>query len=93
LVNSQLLLIHNNNNKVYVCVCMGNYITDQRKQRIDFLCQESASFTNWEDFQRFAFEYLFRNCGLTIEKIEQDYLQGLKAICTDSTGAYTKQEV
>ena len=65
-----------------MCVCMGNYITDQRKARIDFLCKESQCFQTWKDFEAFAFEYLFRQCGLTIEKIENDYLLGLKQICT-----------
>jgi hypothetical protein len=71
---------------------MGNYITDQRKARIDFLCRESESFQTWKDFEAFAFEFLFRECGLTIEKIENDYLLGLKQICTRD-GVYTSREM
>ena len=75
-----------------MCVYMGNYITDQRKARIDFLCTESESFQTWKDFEAFAFEYLFRECGLTIEKIENDYLLGLKQICTKD-GQYVRKNI
>jgi len=38
-----------------------------------------AEFDSWENYAKYAFEHLFR-LGLTSEKIESDYLAGLKEI-------------
>ena len=56
-----------------------SYVQNQRRDRIEELCQHMAEFDSWENYAKYAFEHLFR-LGLTSEKIESDYLAGLKEI-------------
>ena len=77
MVISQLLLIHNNNKKVCICVCMVNPIVEERKRKIQILSDKFTDFEDWSEYKKYAFAYLFRS-GLTSEKIEEDYLAGLQ---------------
>tara|TARA_B100000029_G_scaffold407574_1_gene408546 strand:+ start:503 stop:709 length:207 start_codon:yes stop_codon:yes gene_type:complete len=58
---------------------MVNPIVEERKTRIEFLQSKIEEFVDWSEYSKYAFAYLFRS-GLTSDKIETDYLVGLKII-------------
>ena len=51
-----------------------SYLQTERKNRI-----ETPEYDTWESFAAYAFEHLFR-LGLTSDKIESDYLAGLRVV-------------
>ena len=56
-----------------------SYLQNERKNRIETLVEMMPAFDSWETFSAFAFEHLFR-LGLTSDKIESDYLAGLRVV-------------
>jgi hypothetical protein len=56
-----------------------SHLQTERKNRIETLVDVMHEYDTWESFSAYAFEHLFR-LGLTSDKIESDYLTGLRVI-------------
>ena len=56
-----------------------SYLQTERKNRIETLVEKMSEYDTWESFSAYAFEHLFR-LGLTSDKIESDYLAGLRVV-------------
>jgi hypothetical protein len=56
-----------------------SYLQTERKNRIETLVDVMPEYDTWESFSAYAFEHLFRE-GLTSDKIESDYLAGLRVV-------------